>query len=131
MTACCRFQCAGAECRVSCHKATKCSGIRRLNVVSNWRCRRHKSADDADISCAWCSKHFRQGTTPLKCSTTGCKRRCHAIRICSGISHYLRDPIWKCEEHGGRPCPKEGSEVRKEKLPCTNCKGPLRGDVLL
>ena len=57
--------------------------------------------------------------------------RCHTVRRCSGISRYVTDPIWKCEQHGGRKRPQrvvEGAET-KPKCASSSCKSALKKNV--
>ena len=57
----------------------------------------------------------------------GCPARCHTVRRCSGISRYVRDPIWRCEQHGGRMRPPRlVGEAVEIAPPCAGCNAALR-----
>jgi len=118
--------CAASGCNNISHKQKKCSG-QSLTADRKWFCTEHKSIDDEE-KCEWCEKRFSVRQKPLRCKQVGCKKTSHTYRRCSGISRYVKDPVWRCEEHGGRKLPTR-TEVVVVKAKCAGCKKALCQDV--
>jgi hypothetical protein len=75
-----------------------------LVVGREWFCSLHRITDGEE-KCEWCEKRFSRLQKPLKCKKVGCEKRCHTWRRCSGISRYVKEPVWRCEGHVGRKLP--------------------------
>ena len=118
--------CAASGCNNISHKQKKCSG-QSLTADRKWFCTEHGSIDDEE-KCEWCEKRFSVRQKPLRCKQVGCKKTSHTYRRCSGISRYVKDPVWRCEEHGGRKLPTR-TEVVVVKAKCAGCKKALCQDV--
>ena len=120
--------CAEANCNAQSHKQHKCSHLRKSSSAP-WRCSVHRPDSEADGPCEWCENHFTARQKPLLCMATGCATRCHSVMKCSGISRYLKNPAWSCEEHGGRKKPAPTSEDTAVKCSCARCKKVLRSGI--
>ena len=117
------LKCTTAACERASHKKKSCSNA-TAGQLSDWKCSLHR----IELSpCEWCSKEITTKQRPISCRTVGCPARCHTVRRCSGISRYVRDPIWRCEQHGGRMRPPRlVGEAVEIAPPCAGCNAALR-----
>jgi hypothetical protein len=109
------------------HKQKNCSGATKSHL---WQCSIHRKSTNNE-PCEWCNNSFTSRQKPIQCREVGCKTRCHTVKRCSGISRYVTDPIWKCEQHGGRKRPQrvvDGAEM-KPKCASSSCKSALKKNV--
>ena len=123
-----------ASCDKVCHLKTTCSGIKRRTKNPVWLCADHNEMPpievqqqiqtqlDQERKCESCNQKFREGTTPLKC--TSCDIVCHSRVECSGITRGVTqqgNAKWKCTAH--RPKTTTSSRISQR---CNACNKAIR-----